>query len=85
MSALEKHLHLVRSSAARPEPAPADRADVGLTLFLLLVAALPLASAIAGVGRWDGASLGLGTLGVLLAGRELGSMVVSAWRHRRRA
>jgi hypothetical protein len=80
MSALERPLHVVRPSSARPTPAPTERSDVGLTVFLLLVAALPLASAVAGVGRWDAASLGLGALGVLLAGRELGSAVLARWR-----
>jgi hypothetical protein len=58
--------------------------DVGLTVFLFLVAAFPLASVIAGIGRWDQASLGLGTLGVLFAGRELGARVLASWRSRRR-
>lgn len=59
--------------------------DVGLTLFLLFVAALPVASEIAGIGRWGQGTLGLGTLGICLAGRELGSLLLARWRNGTRA
>jgi hypothetical protein len=85
MSPVETHLHVIRAPRAPAEEIPQELDDVGLTLFLFLVAAFPLASAIAGVGRWSQASLGLGTLGVLLAGRELGARALARWRKRRRA
>jgi hypothetical protein len=71
-------------SRTAAEEASSALDDVGLTLFLFLVAALPLASVIAGIGRWGQASLGLGTLGVLLAGRELAAQALVRWRDRRR-
>jgi hypothetical protein len=72
----------------RPVATPGSRAgrrrpashDVGLTLFIFLVAAFPLASAIAGVGAWDPRSLGVGTAGVVLAGRELAAHLVARLR-----
>jgi hypothetical protein len=85
MSAFERNLRVARPSAARRPPLSTGRDDVGLTLMLFLIAALPLASTLAGVGRWDEPSLGLGTVGVLLAGRELGSLVLARWRNGRRA
>jgi hypothetical protein len=80
----ERHLHLVRAAPAEGEGAARERDDVGVTLVLFLVAALPPASALAGVGRWSEASLGLGTLGVLLAGRELGAQLLARCRRGRR-
>jgi hypothetical protein len=84
MSPVERHLHVARMSRTAAEEASRERKDVGLTLFLFLVAAFPLASEMAGIGRWGQASLGLGTLGVLLAGRELGALALARWRNRRR-
>jgi hypothetical protein len=80
MSPVERHLHLVRTSPAEGEGPAKDRDDVGITLMLFLLSALPPASALAGVGRWSQASLGLGTLGVLLAGRELGALLLARCR-----
>jgi hypothetical protein len=82
MSPVERHLHVVRTAA---NEASSALDDVGLTLFLFVVAAFPLASVVAGIGRWGQASLGLGTLGVLLAGRELGALALARWRNRRGA
>jgi hypothetical protein len=84
MSPAERHLHVVRTSQTAGEEAPSEREDVGLTLAIFFTAALPLASAMAGVGRWDPGSLGLGTLGVVLAGRELGASLLVRCRSRRR-
>jgi hypothetical protein len=81
MSPDERHVHVVRAAA---EEASSELGDVGLTFFLFVVAAFPLASVIAGIGRWGQASLGLGTLGVLLAGRELGALALARWRNGRR-
>jgi hypothetical protein len=80
----ERRLEVVRAPPARDGGDPAPSGDVGLTAMIFLVAALPLASVLAGVGRWDEASLGLGTLGVILAGRELVSWLGARWRSRRR-
>jgi hypothetical protein len=52
--------------------------------MIFLVAALPLASTIAGVGRWDDGSLGLGTVGVLWSGRELWRALAPRGRNGRR-
>ncbi len=74
------HLRLVPtagSPSGRRRPA---LRDVGLTLFILLVAACPLASAVAGLGEWDQRSLGVGAVGVLLAGRELVAPVLARIR-----
>lgn len=82
MPLAERHLHVVPPS---PRPAPPDHepGDLGLTALIFVVALLPIACDLAGIGRWSGASLGLGTLGVLLAGRELwGGLVASGRRGR---
>lgn len=74
------HLRLVRtagSPSGRRRPA---LDDLGLTLFIFLVAAFPLASAVAGLGEWDQRSLGVGAVGVLLAGRELVAPVLARIR-----
>jgi hypothetical protein len=54
--------------------------EVGVTLMIFLVAAVPIASALSGHGRWGDGTLGLATLGVLLAGRDLGARLVTRWR-----
>jgi hypothetical protein len=51
--------------------------------MILAVAGLPLASELAGVGEWSGASLGLGTLGVVFASRELCRALLEGSRGRR--
>jgi hypothetical protein len=80
MPPAETRLHLVPRAPGAGEERSGSHEDVGLTSFLLLVASVPLASAAAGIGRWDATTLGLGTLGVLFAGRELGALVASRWR-----
>jgi hypothetical protein len=77
MSGVERHLHVVRTSPAEREAVSIAPGDVGLTITILVVSALPLVSMIAGVGQWGDRSLGLGTLGVLLAGRELRAWLVA--------
>jgi hypothetical protein len=84
MSPAERHLHVVRISRTAPEETSSARDDLALTAFLFVVAALPLVSVIAGIGRFGQASLGLGTLGVLFAGRELAALALARWRSRRR-
>lgn len=80
MPGVESHLHVV-PPCPREDDAPAgDVGDAALVLMIFVVAALPLASALAGLGRWDGGSLGLGTLGVLVTGRELGVWLVARCR-----
>jgi hypothetical protein len=78
----DPRLHLVPPASERGGPLRSG-ADVGVTGMIFLVSAIPLVSALAGVGRWDPASLGLGTLGVLLAGRELAAGLLAARRTRR--
>jgi hypothetical protein len=84
MSGVERHLHVVRTTPTECERTSSALEDVGLTTVIFVVAALPLASMIAGVGQWDDRSLGLGTLGVLLAGRELGAWLAARCRFGRR-
>lgn len=75
-----RHLRLVPETRSPSErPRLADQ-DLGLTLLIFLVAAIPLASTLAGVGTWDDRSLGLGTVGVLLSGRELVAPVLARLR-----
>jgi hypothetical protein len=86
MSDFEEHLHLqvVRALPAESRTSSSELGDVGLTVMIFLVAALPLVSAMAGIGRWDHVSLGLGTLGVLFAGRELCTWLLATRRRGRR-
>jgi hypothetical protein len=84
MSGVERHLHVVRTSPAEREAVSSAPGDVGLTITIFVVSALPLVSMIAGVGQWGDRSLGLGTLGVLLAGRELGAWLAARCRFGRR-
>lgn len=76
MSAPERHLHAVPPCALE-EAVTGELGDLGLTATIFAVALLPIVCDLAGLGRWGGGSLGLGTLGALLAGRELG-----AWARR---
>jgi hypothetical protein len=86
MSDVQEHLHLqvVRTLPASAESPRASSGDVGLTVMIFLVAAVPLVSELAGIGRWDHLSLGLGTLGVLFAGRELCTWLLAIRRRGRR-
>ena len=70
MPAVERRLHVVRTSPSS-EPLPGGLGDGGLLTTIFVISALPLVSALAGMGRWSDASLGLGTLGVLWSGREI--------------
>jgi hypothetical protein len=83
MAGTPGHLHVV----SRTDPPSGRRRladhDLGLTLAIFLVAAIPLASTFAGLGVWDERSLGLGTLGVLFAGRELLAPLVARLRRER--
>jgi hypothetical protein len=84
MSGVERPLHLVPPDPTGGGTGPREVDDVGLTAMIFLVSALPLASAMAGVGRWGQASLGLATVGAVLAGRELCAWLVGrCWRRRR--
>jgi hypothetical protein len=84
MAPIERNLHLVEASTeTRRATAAGEREDVGLTLMLLAVSALPLAASAAGIGQWSGAALGLGAVGTLLAGRELAAQAVARWRRAR--
>jgi hypothetical protein len=65
------------SPTRRRHPAPHD---LGLTLFIFLVAAFPLASAMAGAGEWGERSLGVAAAGVVLAGRELAAYLLARLR-----
>ena len=84
MPVLERHLHAVPATAH--EHATSELGEVGLVATIFAVALLPMVCDLAGIGRWDGASLGLGTLGVLLAGRALGAWLMArarGWAPRR--
>lgn len=74
------HLRLVPTAGSPSGRGRSALHDLGLTLFIFLVAAFPLASEIAGLGEWDPRSLGVGAVGVLLAGRELAAPVVARIR-----
>jgi hypothetical protein len=74
------HLRLVPTAGSPSGRGRPALHDLGLTLFIFLVAAFPLASAIAGMGEWDQRSLGVGAVGALLAGRELVAPVLARIR-----
>ncbi len=65
--------------------APLDTAsggDLALLAFLVLVNLVPIAGSLAG-GRWSQGTVGLATVGVLLAGRELARELRARVRARR--
>ncbi len=64
-------LQLVAPPPARQERPESQLGDLGLTALIFVLGALPLACELAGFGRWGAGSLGLGTAGALLSGREL--------------
>lgn len=71
------HLRLVSAHAAEERPLHLE--DIGLTALILVVAALPIALAAAGLGRWEDTSVGFGTVGVVFSGRELlGELLLQA-------
>lgn len=74
------HLRLVAAAGWASGPRHPALHDLGLTLFIFLVAAFPLVSELAGLGEWDQRSLGVGAAGVLLAGRELVAPVLARIR-----
>lgn len=74
------HLRLVSMAGSPSGRCRPELHDLGLKLFIFLVAAFPLASAVAGLGEWDQRSLGVGAVGVLLAGRELVAPVLARIR-----
>lgn len=82
MSTTASHLHLVPSRPAEPDE-PSHGEDVGLTTAILVVAASPVVLAAAGIGPWQDASVGLGTVGVIFAGRELLGSLLARARSRR--
>jgi len=67
--AITGHLRLVPTAGSPSGRGRPALHDLGLTLFIFLVAAFPLASALAGAGEWDQRTLGAGAVQVLL---ELG-------------
>jgi hypothetical protein len=75
-----RHLHLTPAAPRTTVRSESDLGDLGLTGFLFVLGALPLVCDLAGIGRWSGGTLGLGTAGALLSGREL-----LAWLLRGRA
>lgn len=66
-----RQLHLVPPAARAASCTGSDLPDLALTAFIFALGTLPLVCDLAGVGRWSGGSLGLGTAGALLSGREL--------------
>lgn len=81
MSARITHLHAVAPCA----PDQAELGDLGLTATIFAVGLFPIVCDLAGVGRWGGASLGLGALGALLSGRELAGWARRALSGRERS
>lgn len=75
MAARAAHLRGVPLGTPLPEEGgpPGGLEDLGLVAMVLVVSLLPLASAVAGVGQWDGETLAFGTLGVLFALYALGT------------
>jgi hypothetical protein len=72
MATTARHLRLVPPGRDDLAPPPAGTAeDLVLDAAIFLVGAVPLVATLAGVGRWGDGSRGIGTIGVLLAGREL--------------
>jgi len=89
MAVAERHLHLVRP-AGTPDPVPdlgidGELEDLVVTGTLFAVSFLPIASALAHVGRWSGGTLGLGAAGSFFAGRALWACAGAAIRARRRS
>jgi hypothetical protein len=82
MPLVDRHLHVVPPFLYQEEPPESELGDVGLTAMIFAIALLPIACDLAGIGRWGDGSLGLGTLGVLLAGRELWAWLVAVVRSR---
>jgi hypothetical protein len=66
-----RHLNLLPPAARTTARSESDLGDLGLTAFIFVVGALPVVCDLMGLGRWSGGSLGLGTFGALLSGREL--------------
>jgi hypothetical protein len=73
MGADSTQLHVVPPlGAVGRTPADGDDVgDLGLTVVIFVTALVPLVCELAGIGHWGDGSLGLGTVGVLFAGREL--------------
>jgi hypothetical protein len=82
MPAAGTNLRVVHLEGDREAP-PTEHVDLGLTAMIFAVALAPLALDAAGLGRWDGTTLGLGTLGILFSGRELARCVAGGRRGRR--
>ncbi len=64
-------LQLVSPPPPAPVRAESELGDLGLTALIFVLGALPLCCELAGLGRWGASSLGLGTAGALLSGREI--------------
>ena len=89
MRAFERHLHVV-STGGSPVAAPqlgsdGDPADLALAAALFAVFFLPIASALAHVGRWSPTELGLAAAGSIFAGRALWDSSRDLLRDRRRS
>lgn len=90
MADAEHRLHLV-APAGEPRDAggelgnDGERGDVFLVATIFAISFLPVASAVAHVGHWGSGTLGLGTAGSVLAGRELWASARAALRRRRRS
>ena len=64
-------LQLVPTPPAAPARPDSQLGDLGVTALIFVVGALPLVCELAGLGRWGSGTLGLGTAGALLSGREI--------------
>lgn len=66
-----RQLQIVPPHASRPARPESQLGDLGLTAMIFVLGVLPLACEVGGLGRWGAGSLGLGTAGAMLSGREL--------------
>lgn len=87
MSARAAHLRSVPAETPPPEEgrSPGGHEDLGVVALVLVISLVPLASALAGIGRWDGGTLGLATLGMLFAVSVLVTRGLASRRPRRRS
>jgi hypothetical protein len=85
MPVIERRLHAILPGPHEEGAPPGELGDLLLMVTIFAVAILPIASELAGVGRWGSGSLGLGTLGVLFTGRALCACLVARLRSGRGA
>jgi hypothetical protein len=80
----ETQLHAVPAPDPIDDPRLGSLEDLGLMAMLFAIAIIPLASSLAGLGRWSDVEVGLGGVGALFTGRELVACLVAWFRSWRR-